>query len=89
MEGKITLQGHDFFPVEEGIYETKDDFELDQQNWVWGDFPDMCMGFKWVGEEMHPWILTNDIKYYGRVIDMAYDKKGDNYDSTIHTDTNV
>lgn len=94
MEEKVTLQGHDFFLTEEGIYETKDDFVLDEQDWLWGDFPDMCLGFRVVDGDVHPLVLAISNDYYGRISSLVYGKDGYantsneyTYGVSIHTDT--
>lgn len=87
MENKITLQGHDFFINEDGVYETPDKFILDTDDWLFGDYPDMAMLYVSVSGGMQPLLLSNDSNKNSMLIDMACDK-GDDYGVSFHDDLN-
>lgn len=67
MDNTIVFQNHTFYLKEAGIYETKDDFVLDNENWTWGEFPDAYLVCRLIENKSHPWLISYESSSFDRM----------------------
>lgn len=77
MQDTLEFQGHTYKLLEEGIYEAIGDFVLDNEDWLFGDHPDMAVACKVVGDKPYVWLLAVSWKYEDRMLEIAYENTED------------
>lgn len=85
MENSVVFQNHVFYLKEDGIYETKDDFVLDNENWTWGEFPDAYLVCRVIDGKSHPWLLSYEDSCFPCMSHIAHAENSDCILAT-HTD---
>lgn len=88
MENIIEFQGNKYKLIEEGIYEATGSFVLDNEDWVYGDHPDMVMAVKAVNGKPVPWLLAISWKYEDRLLELAYANSVDKIEITTRENSN-